>query len=78
MEEHCYHCGDEVGRKPIEFNGKSFCCLGCKGVYQLLTDNQLADFYSYEQTPGIKPSGSGSDKYAFLDLPEIRARFVKY
>lgn len=78
MEEHCYHCGDEVGRKPIEFNGKSFCCLGCKGVYQLLTDNQLADFYSYEQTPGIKPSGSSSDKYAFLDLAEIRARFVKY
>ncbi|MEY5132472.1 MAG: hypothetical protein RLZZ198_476 [Bacteroidota bacterium] len=78
MEEICFHCGDKVGKKPIQFDDKSFCCIGCKGVYQLLKENQLSDFYSYESNPGVKPQSSIQDKYAFLDLPEIHQRFIKF
>ncbi len=78
MEGICFHCGDNIGKKPIQFDDKSFCCIGCKGVYQLLKENQLSDFYSYESNPGVKPQSSSQDKYAFLDLPEIRQRFIKF
>jgi Cu+-exporting ATPase len=78
MEGICFHCGDKVGKKPQQVDDKTFCCIGCKGVYQLLKENQLADFYSYESNPGVKPQSSSQDKYVFLDLPEIRQRFIKF
>ncbi len=78
METRCFHCGDKLPKRVILFEEKSFCCVGCKGVYHLLSENQLADFYSYEQSPGIKPTVSSTDKYAFLDIAEIRSRFIKF
>jgi Cu+-exporting ATPase len=78
MERICFHCGDNLGKKPLQFDDKYFCCIGCKGVYLLLKENHLTDFYSYESNPGLKPLTSSQDKYAFLDLPEIRQRFIRF
>lgn len=78
MEGICFHCGDQLGNKPIIFDEKKFCCIGCKGVYHILKENHLTDFYGFESNPGIKPQRSSNDKYAFLDIPDIRQRFVKF
>ena len=78
MERICFHCGDNLGKKPLQFDDKFFCCIGCKGVYLLLKENHLTDFYNYESNPGLKPLTSSQDKYAFLDLPEIRQRFIRF
>lgn len=78
MEGICFHCGDHLGNKPIIFDEKNFCCIGCKGVYHILKENHLTDFYGFESNPGIKPQSSSNDKYAFLDIPDIRQRFVKF
>ncbi len=78
MEGICFHCGDQLGNKPIIYDEKKFCCIGCKGVYHILKENHLTDFYGFESNPGIKPQRSSNDKYAFLDIPDIRQRFVKF
>lgn len=78
MEGICFHCGAPLGNKPIIFDEKNFCCIGCKGVYHILKENHLTDFYGFESNPGIKPQSSSNDKYAFLDIPDIRQRFVKF
>lgn len=76
--EKCYHCGDVLPTPPILLDQKEFCCQGCANVYSLLNSNSLKDFYEYEKTPGIKPNKGRSDKFQFLDIPEIRARYIQY
>lgn len=76
--ENCYHCGDVLPTTPILLDQKEFCCQGCANVYSLLNSNSLKDFYEYEKTPGIKPNKGRSDKFQFLDIPEIRARYIQY
>lgn len=77
-ERSCYHCGDEVIGKGILFDEKSFCCNGCKSVYQLLKDNNLGSFYTLESNAGAKPSESNQHKYAFLEVESIRTKFIDY
>jgi len=74
----CFHCGDAVVGKPIVYDEKEFCCNGCSTVYQLLSQNDLGGFYTMEEGAGVKPSGSNVHKYAFLDVPEIRQKYVTY
>lgn len=77
-EKNCFHCGDEVIGKAILFDEKSFCCNGCKSVYQLLKDNNLGTFYTLEQGAGAKPSASNQHKYAFLEVEAIRSKFIDF
>ena len=76
--ENCYHCGDTIVGKPILQDEHEFCCVGCKNVYSLLSTNNLNDYYTYEQNPGLKPTSFRSDKYNFLDIPEIRKRYIQF
>ncbi len=74
----CYHCGDDVIGKGIELGDKNFCCNGCKSVYQLLSENQLEGFYAYEPQSGIRPQAADNHKYSFLDVEDIRTKFVDF
>ncbi len=74
----CYHCGDEVIGKGIELDDKAFCCNGCKSVYQLLSSNELDGFYDYETQSGVRPQASNTQKYAFLDVADIRKKFIDF
>ena len=58
----CYHCGNEVvTTEEIVYKDKSFCCVGCHTVYEILTDNNLTDYYSFEKNPGTSPKSSKSN-----------------
>ncbi len=67
----CFHCGDDCGKDPIQFDDKYFCCNGCKTVYEIINTTNLDNYYQLEKTPGLKPSFSNSGKYKYLNLPEI-------
>lgn len=76
---YCDHCGDEiVGRNKYVHEDKSFCCNGCLSVYQLLKDHDLGAFYQLESKSGVKPKNAQEHKYAFLEVPDIRAKFVDF
>ena len=77
-QKSCFHCGEEVIGKGIIFDDKSFCCNGCKSVYQLLSTNNLDSFYSFEKNAGNRPSESNEHKYAFLDVESIRNKFIDF
>ena len=77
-QKSCFHCGDEVIGKGINFDEKSFCCNGCKSVYQLLSNNDLGSFYELESQAGAKPSSTNIHKYAFLDVESIRSKYIDY
>lgn len=67
LKQTCSHCGDHCPDDSINIDHHSyFCCNGCKMVYQLLHDNELQDYYTFTQTPGISPDGSTTD-FDYLD-----------
>jgi len=75
----CIHCGEDCGRSPIVWEGKNFCCEGCKTVYQLLNENKLSGYYDIYETPGIKVEVQEfGQKYAYLDNDEIIKKIVYF
>lgn len=74
----CYHCGEEILSNSNVLDDKSFCCSGCKTVYQLLKENDLSSFYTYEAGAGKRPRKEEQHRYAFLDIPEIRDKYIDF
>jgi P-type Cu+ transporter len=74
----CQHCGNECTEETVVKEELTFCCTGCKTVYELLQENNLGDFYAQSGQAGIKVSTSDLAKLAVLDDPTIRNRFVLF
>ncbi|MCB0433377.1 MAG: heavy metal translocating P-type ATPase metal-binding domain-containing protein, partial [Mangrovimonas sp.] len=41
----CYHCGDTCDKTVINYDDKTFCCNGCKTVYEIFSENDLTCYY---------------------------------
>ena len=78
MNESCFHCGDDIIGKGYFIEEKKFCCNGCKMVFQILHENNLDAFYTLDKKPGVKPSNSSINKYAFLEVESIKEKFIDY
>jgi Cu+-exporting ATPase len=75
----CHHCGSPCRVSGFTRNEKSFCCQGCQTVFELLTENGLADFYNLNESAGVRVgSPSGPEQYRFLDEPAVRERLVDF
>ncbi|MFN9798794.1 MAG: heavy metal translocating P-type ATPase metal-binding domain-containing protein, partial [Bacteroidota bacterium] len=76
----CYHCGDTCGPRPVLADGKSFCCDGCKTVYELLAEHNLCTYYHVDgDAPGIAvktPDYQG--RFAYLDDPQVADKLLTY
>lgn len=76
-EKHCYHCGDDLPVNLYRYDDKAFCCLGCKGVYEILSNHNLGDYYAYNDVPG-QTQKIQSKHYEYLDETEIVEKLVDY
>lgn len=75
----CYHCGDDCTTGSIVSDQRSFCCQGCKTVYEILSENQLCTYYDLEDSPGLTQKDSGkSSIYDFLDNEAIKAKLLDF
>jgi len=75
----CYHCGDTCNDEPIVAHEKSFCCDGCKTVYELLEENNLCNYYNLEEAPGLtgkKPVAEA--RFAYLDDAGVEAHLINF
>ncbi len=74
----CFHCGNEISKKDeILFDGKHFCCNGCKTVYEIFSQNDLACYYDFQSAPGVTPIDI-KGKYDFLDNEAIVQRLLEF
>ncbi len=73
----CFHCGDACLDVEIKHEEKSFCCHGCKTVFDILHDNDLSYYYDLEKTPGISPKEIAG-KYDFLDNEAIVEKLLEF
>lgn len=67
----CYHCGLECSNNSIVEDGKAFCCLGCKTVYEILEKNNLCKYYQIENAPGITQKNLPHRNFDYLNDTEI-------
>lgn len=75
--KNCFHCGDPCLDVEIKHEEKSFCCHGCKTVFEILHDNDLSYYYDIEKTPGISPKEIAG-KYDFLDNETIVEKLLEF
>lgn len=74
----CFHCGIEIIKsEQIVFDNKNFCCNGCKTVYEIFSQNDMACYYDFEKSPGATPQET-LGKYDFLDNEEIVAKLLDF
>ncbi|WP_136481934.1 heavy metal translocating P-type ATPase [Cognatitamlana onchidii] len=66
----CFHCGLDATKSKIIFDNKSFCCKGCKTVYEIFSANNLTCYYDLQEAPGATPKEI-EGKYNFLDNDKI-------
>lgn len=76
--ESCFHCGDPSDSRNIIYKDKVFCCRGCRTVYQILSDNDLTEYYEIENIPGVKKESEVFTDFSFLDIPEIKDNLLTY
>ncbi len=75
----CFHCGEDCNEHPIVTAEKSFCCEGCKLVYELLNQHNLCEYYDLNAKPGINQRiVVRQDKFAFLDDEKIQQHLIQF
>lgn len=78
-EQLCFHCGDPVREEHVHFDGKEFCCSGCRAVFSLLQESGLCDYYEYGERPGIKEEPDPTAiRPELFELPEVREKLVEF
>ncbi len=74
----CYHCGQACEEESITMADKSFCCNGCKTVYEILNENNLCDYYTFDQNPGTSLRFVPKETYQFLDEASVKKKLLSF
>lgn len=75
----CYHCGEDCKNDTVLAHDKSFCCSGCKMVYEILQQNGMCDYYTISKNPGTSQKIKvREDKFSFLDDNKIAASLIQF
>jgi Cu+-exporting ATPase len=76
--KNCFHCGKEfTAKEEIQFDEKSFCCIGCKTVYEIFSQNDLTCYYNFQSAPGATPQEI-KGKYDFLNDENIQSKLLEF
>ena len=78
VEQLCYHCGEPCDTITIVEKEKSFCCRGCLTVFEILSQNDLCDYYALEKMPGISQINKQDSHYEYLDHETIIDQLVDF
>lgn len=75
----CTHCGAPCREQIVPVGEATFCCNGCRAVYELLHSTELSAYYDQQSPPGIKPaSDTDSSRFAYLDDPVVQKQLISF
>ncbi|MBL0682063.1 heavy metal translocating P-type ATPase [Aquimarina mytili] len=77
IESTCFHCGNDCGKTIINFDQKTFCCNGCKTVYDIFSTHDLSCYYDLQSAPGAIPEEI-KGKYDYLDTDTIAEKLIEF
>jgi Cu+-exporting ATPase len=73
----CYHCGQPC-EETLWLLEKVFCCYGCKTVYEILSANDLCEYYALDKSPGVDFKKAADATYGYLDDEGIRKKVIEF
>jgi len=75
----CTHCGEDCTTHKLLLQDKTFCCEGCKMVYQLINNTGLCNYYELNNKPGINQRAKvRKNKFAFLEDKTIQQKLISF
>lgn len=74
----CFHCGQDCPDEPIWVNDKSFCCEGCRTVFEILNENDLCEYYNLDKNPGTKIIQEVEKDFAYLNDVAIQKQLLTF
>lgn len=78
IKSKCFHCGDHCNEE-LNFDDHLFCCVGCKSVYQLLSSNQMCNYYDLSAGPGVSLKHPVlAAKFAYLDDEQVVNKLLHF
>lgn len=78
--QNCFHCGESCKDEILHFDDKDFCCTGCKLVYEVLSENDLCNYYDIAEKPGSsqKNTSKRDNRFDYLNDEDIIRRLVDF
>lgn len=74
----CSHCQLSFGEEVMIKDGDLyFCCKGCQGVYHLLSDENLNDFYDRVGENRLTPAKAVNENLEKFDLEGVKKKYIK-
>ncbi len=77
----CLHCGEPCDAgAPVTVQG-TFCCDGCRAVFDILEAHQLGAFYLCDVAPGVSQRSRRPPdalRFAALDDPAVAAHLIDF
>ncbi|MBL7916898.1 MAG: heavy metal translocating P-type ATPase metal-binding domain-containing protein, partial [Bacteroidia bacterium] len=75
----CFHCGDVCISAVVKLDDKTFCCEGCKMVYEIINSKGLCEYYDKEKTPGLSRKIKVREgKFDFLNDKAVRNKLIHF
>lgn len=75
----CYHCGEDCNESMIKLEDKTFCCEGCKTVFQILDQNNLCTYYSLDENAGrTVKTGLERKRFDYLIDKDVENKLVDF
>lgn len=74
----CYHCGEACPDATISVGQRTFCCYGCKVVFELIQSNNLCEYYDIESHPGLNAKSVNHAQYEYLKDREISKKLLEF
>jgi P-type Cu+ transporter len=61
------------------YDNRSFCCIGCRTVYEIIESNSLCQYYTLDPNAGLNPDRqSNNQKWQFLNDEKIIEKLVSF
>ncbi|REJ81767.1 MAG: HAD family hydrolase, partial [Bacteroidetes bacterium] len=75
----CFHCGEDCRDDLVLKDENTFCCDGCRLVYEILTENKLDNYYCLNSNPGLSQKSESRRKtFEFLDNDEVKRKLLQF
>lgn len=73
----CYHCGDLCDSLVVMSHDKTFCCNGCKTVFEIFSEHDMTCYYDFQENPGSIPKEI-QGKYDYLSNESIVSKLLDF
>lgn len=77
--EKCFHCGDDCTNSVITLADKTFCCDGCKTVFQILDEHNMCSYYQFDERAGnTVNNGIARKRFEYLQDLDVEHKLVDF